>query len=83
MTTIQWAIDLYSRRLNREDTSDTPSRNVYTRESRRLKLCPDCRNVWEMSCTGQCRRYAHFPTIRLKRSICPFCEGKDLTYKQR
>tara|TARA_Y100000310_G_scaffold201184_1_gene201261 strand:- start:2937 stop:3188 length:252 start_codon:yes stop_codon:yes gene_type:complete len=83
MTNIQWAIDLYGRRLKRDDTNDMPGRNVHTREARRLKLCPNCQRVWEIGCTGACMRYEHLPTFRLKRVTCTLCEGNGKPYKER
>ena len=80
---IQWAIDGFCRKFKREEKSEVPSRNIHKKEARRLKLCPLCNNVWEIGTTGSCKRYNHLPTLRLKRVICTFCEGKGSPYKER
>ena len=80
---IQWAIDGFCREYKNGRKNEVPSRNIHKKEARRLKLCPLCSNVWEIGITGACRRYNHLPTLRLKRVICTFCEGKGRPYKER
>ena len=83
MSGIQWAIDGFCTELNTDEKSVVPSRNIHKKEAKRLKLCPSCDNVWEIICSGACRRYNHLPTYGLKRVICTFCEGKGSPYKER
>ena len=83
MNDIQWAIDGFCREYKNGRKNEVPSRNIHKKEARRLKLCPSCRNVWEIGITGACRRYNHLPTLRLRRVICTFCEGSGRPYKER
>ena len=83
MSDIQWAIDGFCRRLKDKEENRSPAVNRRPKKSIRLKLCPKCLRVWETSCTGACVRYNHLPTLRLKRVICTFCEGKGRPYKER
>ena len=81
---IQWAIDKLSVRYGEAyERKRGCNRNQYTKESRRLKLCPKCDHVWEIGHTGAVRRYDHMPTYGLKRVKCTFCKGLRGTYKDR
>jgi len=80
---IQWAIDGFCAKYKKEKVREAKSRNTHKKEARRLKLCPSCKNVWEIITTGACKRYDHLPTLRLKRVLCTFCDGKGKPYKER
>ena len=84
MDSIQWVIDQYIRRFKPGEHKGQPSnRNHYAKETKRLRLCPDCEHVWEIAHTGRCRRYNHLPTYGLSKKVCTFCKGLRGSYKDR
>jgi len=81
---IQWAIDKYLRRSHTvANEVDKRSRNRYTKESRKLKYCPECDRVWEICTTGMVHRYDHLPTYGLMKKVCTFCKGVKRVYRKR
>ena len=75
MDSIQWVIDQYTRRFKPGEHKGQPSnRNHYAKETKRLRLCPDCEHVWEIDGRKICMRYKHMPTLGLKRKNCKYCK---------
>mgnify|MGYP003116241663 CR=1 FL=1 len=67
---IQWAVD----NLDRQIPKTTYSNTITKHEERRLKYCPECNLVWEISYTGHISRHSNMPTIGLKRITCKVCK---------
>tara|TARA_R100001510_G_C7464700_1_gene83674 strand:+ start:266 stop:481 length:216 start_codon:yes stop_codon:yes gene_type:complete len=67
---IQWAID----NLDRQIPKTTFSTTITKHEERRLKYCPECKLVWEVSYTGTITRHNDMPTIGLNRIVCRNCK---------
>ncbi len=73
--TIQWVIDAFNDKVESNKRGERGKHgNQYIKESRRLKMCPNCNNVWETSFSGLCNRYNHMPTYGLKRALCTLCK---------
>jgi len=71
-------MDWIIKRLNRKISSSknkSNSRNINLKESKRLKLCNMCKNVWEISYIGITMYYNSFPTYKLERKLCRKCIG--------
>lgn len=72
---IQWVIDKLNVRYGQAyQIKRKYNSNHYVKEARRLKLCPNCEQVWEIGHTGTVRRYDHLPTYKLNRVVCTFCK---------
>ena len=82
MDSIQWVIDKLGGRL-KADNKERRGRNRAGEVERKLKMCPQCDHVWEITLSGVCIRYTHLPTIHLKRIVCTFCKGINKAYKYR
>ena len=57
--------------------SKSPNKNVYLRESRRLKFCETCKKVWEVAHQKKILRYDHLPTYGLIRKKCNMCVANE------
>ncbi len=71
---MDWVIRRLSRKIS-SSKNKSNSRNSNLKESKRLKLCNMCKNVWEISHTGTTMYYNSFPTYKLERRLCRKCIG--------
>ena len=71
---MDWVIKRLSRKISFSKNKSN-SRNSNLKESKRLKLCNMCENVWELCHTGATMYYNSFPTYKLERRLCRKCIG--------
>lgn len=71
---IQWVIDNFSAKVSTSKKDNKQDTNHYSKETRRLKMCPVCDHVWELGYSGVTLKYDHMPTYGLNRVVCTFCK---------
>ena len=77
-------MDWVIRRLNQKNSyrsKKSGNINGNTKESKRLKVCNGCNNVWESKFSGGAIYYESFPTYKLERKYCYKCKRKNKNVK--
>ena len=71
---MDWVIkSLYRKQSSKPKKSN--DKNANSKESKRLKVCKMCSNVWELSHSSYTIYYESFPTYKLERRFCRKCVG--------
>ena len=71
---MDWVIkSLYRKQSSKLKKSN--DKNANSKESKRLKVCRMCSNVWELSHSSYTIYYESFPTYKLERRFCRKCVG--------